>query len=59
MSKHDVNVALNVQATLEEALSLLDDVIAEAPESLKREVTTIWSNLDKLVQKTFVDPKLK
>ncbi|RAI89579.1 hypothetical protein DET54_11447 [Paenibacillus pabuli] len=59
MSKHDVNVALNVQATLEEALSLLDDVIAEAPESLKHEVTTIWSNLDKLVQKTFVDPKLK
>ncbi|MFJ2043927.1 hypothetical protein ACIOBL_10000 [Paenibacillus taichungensis] len=59
MLKPDTNVALNVQATLEEALSLLDDVIAEAPESLKREVTTIWSNLDKLVQKTFVDPKLK
>ncbi|PYE49309.1 hypothetical protein HUB98_03810 [Paenibacillus barcinonensis] len=59
MLKPDTNVALNVQATLEEALSLLDDVIAEAPEALKHEVTTIWSNLDKLVQKTFVDPKLK
>lgn len=59
MLKPDSNVALNVQATLEEALSLLDDAISEAPESLKREVTTIWSNLDKLVQKTFVDPKLK
>ncbi|GGH40896.1 hypothetical protein GCM10008014_00100 [Paenibacillus silvae] len=59
MLKPDTNVALNVQATLEEALSLLDDVIAEAPESLKHEVTAIWSNLDKIVQKTFVDPKLK
>ncbi|SEL30185.1 hypothetical protein [Paenibacillus sp. OK003] len=59
MLKPDTNVVLNVQATLEEALSLLDDLIAEAPESLKREVTTIWSNLDKLVQQTFVDPKLK
>lgn len=59
MLKHDTNVALSVQATLEEALSLLDDVIAEAPEALKHEVTAIWSNLDKLVQQTFVDPKLK
>ncbi|QQZ58929.1 hypothetical protein JI735_19560 [Paenibacillus sonchi] len=52
---YEAEVMENVQSTLEEALSLLDDAASEAPEPLKSEITAIWRALDELVQKTFTE----
>lgn len=43
----------DIQSSLEEALSLLDDAASEASEVLKVEITAIWTALDELVQKSF------